>query len=87
LRCDELGLGNAAVAGLADKVDDLAAGKIDGATLQHRFGFVTGKEAYRPNGDSEPYIRDTDSVRVVIRHDPRSWRGYRVHTAYPVNER
>ena len=42
---------------------------------------------YRPNGDSDPYIRDTDSVRVVIRHDPRSWRGYRVHTAYPVNER
>jgi hypothetical protein len=69
-----------------DKVDDVAAGKIDGATLQHRFGFVTGKEAFRPNGDSEPYIRDTYSVRVVIRHTERSWRGYRVHTAFPVND-
>ena len=70
-----------------DRVDRVATGKKQDATLQERFDFVTGKEAYRPNGNSEPYIRDTDSVRVVIRHDPRSWRGYRVHTAYPVNER
>jgi hypothetical protein len=69
-----------------DKVDQVAAGKIEGATLQHRFGFVTGKEAFRPDGDSDPYIRDTYSVRVVIRHDTRSWRGYRVHTAFPVND-
>jgi hypothetical protein len=70
-----------------DRVDRVATGQKREAFLQERFDFVTGKEAYRPNGDSEPYIRDTDSVRVVIRHDPRSWRGYRVHTAYPVNER
>jgi hypothetical protein len=70
-----------------DEVDQVAAGKIRQARLQERFEFVTGKEAFRPNGDSEPYIRDTDSVRVVIRHDARSWRGYRVHTAFPVNDR
>jgi hypothetical protein len=70
-----------------DRVDRVATGQKREAFLQERFDFVTGKEAFRPNGDSEPYIRDTDSVRVVIRHDPRSWRGYRVHTAYPVNER
>jgi hypothetical protein len=69
-----------------DKVDQVAAGKLDYAKLQHRFGSVTGREAFRPNGDSEPYIRDTYSVRVVIRHDKRSWRGYRVHTAFPVND-
>ncbi|HEV7880189.1 RNase A-like domain-containing protein [Bradyrhizobium sp.] len=69
-----------------DEVDQVAAGKIEEAILQHRFGFVTGKEAYRPNGDSDPYIRPTYSVRVVIRHDTRSWRGYRVHTAFPVND-
>ena len=69
-----------------DEVDQVAAGKKRDATLQERFEFVTGKEAFRPNGDSEPYIRDTCSVRVVIRHDTRSWRGYRVHTAYPVND-
>jgi hypothetical protein len=70
-----------------DLLDQVAAGKVKQAKLEQRFDFVTGKEAFRPNGDSEPYIRDTDSVRVVIRHDPRSWRGYRVHTAYPVNDR
>jgi Bacterial CdiA-CT RNAse A domain len=69
-----------------DTVDQVAAGKLDDATLQHRFGFITGKEAYRPNGDSDPYIRDTYSVRVRIRHDTRLWRGYRVHTAFPVND-
>jgi len=70
-----------------DKVDGVAAGKKREAKLQERFDFVTGKEAFRPNGDSEPYIRATDSVRVVIRPDKSSWRGYRVHTAYPVNDR
>ena len=67
-------------------VDRVAAGKLKEAKLQERFGFVTGKEACRPNGDSDPYIRDTYSVRVIIRHDKRSWRGYRVQTAFPVND-
>jgi len=70
-----------------DEVDQVAAGKKRDATLQERFEFATGKEAFRPNGDSEPYIRTTDSVRVFIRPDKSSWRGYRVHTAYPVNDR
>jgi hypothetical protein len=70
-----------------DKVDGVAAGQKRETTLQERFEFVTGKEAFRPNGDSEPYIRDTNSVRVVIRPDKSSWRGYRVHTAYPVKDR
>jgi hypothetical protein len=69
-----------------DTVDQVAAGKLKDATLQERFGFVTGREAFRPNGDSDPYIRDTYSVRVVIKHDKRSWRGYRVRTAFPVND-
>jgi hypothetical protein len=69
-----------------DTVDEVAAGKLKEAKLQERFGFVTGKEAFRPNGDSDPYIRDTYSVRVIIRHDTRSWRGYRVRTAFPVND-
>jgi hypothetical protein len=69
-----------------DEVDKVAAGKINQAKLEGRFDFVTGKEAFRPNGDSDPYIRDTYGVRVIIRHDARSWRGYRVHTAFPVND-
>jgi hypothetical protein len=69
-----------------DAVDQVAAGKLKDAKLEERFGFVTGREAYRPNGDSDPYIRPTYSVRVFIRHDTRSWRGYRVRTAFPVND-
>jgi hypothetical protein len=48
---------------------------------------VTGKEAFRPNGDSDPYIRDSYGVRAVIVNDSRSPRGYTVRTAFPVNER
>jgi hypothetical protein len=58
-----------------DTVDQVAAGKLERATLQERFGFVTGREAYRSNGHSDPYIRPTYSVRVLIRHDRRAWRG------------
>ncbi|MGE0338996.1 MAG: RNase A-like domain-containing protein [Xanthobacteraceae bacterium] len=68
-----------------DTVDLVASGQLEGATLNHRFGYQTGKEAFRPNGDAEPYIRPTYGVIVIIRHDPRWERGYRVHTAYPTN--
>jgi hypothetical protein len=67
-------------------VDKVAEGELDEATLNKRFGYVTGKEAYRPTGDSKPYIRNTYGVLVVIRHDDRAERGFTVRTAYPVNE-
>ena len=54
--------------------------------MEKRFGYVTGKEAFRSNADADPYIRNTYGVRVVIRHDLRSERGYRVYTSFPVNE-
>lgn len=67
-------------------VDQVADGKMDNAFLKARFGFRTGREAFRPTIDSEPYLRDTFEVGINIRHDPRAARGYRVHTAYPRNE-
>jgi hypothetical protein len=70
-----------------DKVDQFLASTDAWATLERRIGSVTGKEAFRPNGDSDPYIRDTYGVRAVIIHDSRSPRGYTVRTAFPVNER
>jgi Bacterial CdiA-CT RNAse A domain len=51
------------------QVDALASGALDEAWLPERFGYQTGKEAFR------------------VRHDMRSDKGYRVHTAYPVNEK
>jgi hypothetical protein len=70
-----------------DKVDQVAAGAKGRDLLERRIGSVTGKEAFRPDGDSDPYIRDTYGVRAVIVHDRRSPRGYTVRTAFPVNER
>ena len=70
-----------------DKVDQVATGMEKKLTLESRIGSVTGYEAFRPNGDSDPYIRDTYGVRAVIVHDSRSPRGYTVRTAFPVNQR
>jgi hypothetical protein len=68
-------------------VDIVAAGDMPEAILDTRFGYVTGKEAYRPDADAAPYIRDTYAVRVVIRHDARSTNGFKVLTAFPINEK
>ena len=68
-----------------DKVDQVATGMEKKLTLESRIGSVTGYEAFRPNGDSDPYIRDTYGVRAVIINDSRSPRGYTVRTAFPVN--
>jgi hypothetical protein len=70
----------------SDKVDQVANGTKNLAKLERSFEFVTGKEAFRPNGDSDPYIRDTYGVRVIIKNDSRSSRGYSVRTAFPVND-
>jgi hypothetical protein len=67
-------------------VDQVADGKLNRAFLNTRFGYPTGREAFRPSIDSEPYLRDTYEVGVEIRRDPRIGRGYRVHTAYPMNQ-
>ncbi len=58
----------------------------DEAFLKERFGYRTGREAFRSNIDSEPYLRGTYEVGVLIRHDPGLARGYRVHTGYPMNQ-
>jgi hypothetical protein len=67
-------------------VDLGASGQQDIASIDKRFGYVTCKEAYRPDADSDPYMRDTYAVRVVIRRDRSAERGYRVYTAFPINQ-
>lgn len=68
-----------------DLVDLVASGKEKAYKLDRIFGHVTGKEAFRNRGDSEPYVRPTYAVRVVVHHDPNSERGYRLRTAFPFN--
>jgi len=71
----------------ASTVDLVATGALDEAWLPLRFGYPTGREAFRPDAYAEPYVRTTYDVGVFIEHDPRSERGYTVITAYPRNER
>jgi HK97 family phage portal protein len=58
---------------------------------QDRVGFITsyfssptGKEAFLPRFHAQPYMRDTYGVSVVIVRDPRSPRGFRVQSAFPI---
>ena len=67
-------------------VDLVATGKLDEEFITARFGYVTGREAFRPSPDADPYMRNTYSVGVFIRHDPGANRGYRVFSAYPRND-
>lgn len=54
--------------------------------LTYRFGFETGREAYREPPDSEIIrMRKTYSVGVRIEHDPKSELGYHIITAFPRN--
>lgn len=67
-------------------VDEVASGNQDKGFLTSRFGHITGREAYRPNPDADPVLRNTYGVGVGIVHDARTSRGYRVYTAYPRND-
>ena len=69
-----------------DKVDAVANGAARDAWLERRFGYPTGREAFRANADAEPYMRPTYNAGAYIVHDPASARGFRVHTAYPTND-
>ncbi len=68
-----------------DMVDRVAKGLQERAFVHASFGSVTGKEAHLSRIHSQPYIRSTFGVGVVIIHDPQSPRGFRVQSAYPRN--
>lgn len=68
-------------------VDLVAQGKEPERTIDQRFGSVTGKEAVWTDPQGGPYMRKTFAVRVIIVHDPRFPEGYRLKTAFPINDR
>jgi hypothetical protein len=69
-----------------NQVEAVATGPSIEAFITYRFGYKTGREAFREDADAAPYLRDTYEVGVLIRHDPRAARGYSVITAFPKNE-
>jgi hypothetical protein len=68
-----------------DVVDRVAKGLQERAFVHASFGSVTGQEAHLSRIHSQPYIRSTFGVGVVIVRDPRSSRGFRIQSAYPRN--
>jgi hypothetical protein len=66
-------------------VDRVAEGKSSRAALDALFVWETGREAFITAGQTEPRIRETYGVRVVIVSYRQIARGYRVHTAFPRN--
>ncbi len=76
---------NATVAKNQDTVEMVATGALLGAQFDADFPSPTGYEAYARTERSQPYIRETYGVHVVIVHDRNSANGYRVFTAFPVN--
>lgn len=76
---------NATIAKNQNAVDLVARGVSSGAQFDWYFPSPTGYEAYAATERSQPKIRATYGVHVVIVRDADSARGYRVHTAFPIN--
>ena len=66
-------------------VDRVARGELDDAFITAEFGSRTGREAFRPAENSEPYLRDTNGVGVFLVHDPEESSGFTIISAYPRN--
>jgi hypothetical protein len=66
-------------------VDRVVERKASRAALDALFGWETGREAFVTGGQTEPQVRETYGVRVVIVAYRQIPRGYRVHTAFPQN--
>ena len=75
---------NATIAQNLGKIELVTSGRSPREELVGRFDSVTGYEAYARTERSQPYIRDTDGVMVVIIPDRRAEKGYRVDSAFPV---
>src|ERR1043165_4830818 len=76
---------NATVASNPAQVDLVTSGRASRERLNASFDAPTGYEAYAKTERSQPYIRDTYDVRVIIVPDGRAEKGFRVDTAYPGN--
>jgi hypothetical protein len=76
---------NATLAQNPLKVERITSGLSAKEELEGRFDSITGYEAYARTERSQPYIRDTNGVLVLIVPDGRTSKGYRVDTAFPVN--
>jgi hypothetical protein len=74
---------NSTIARNPDKVDKVVNGLSGKEDLDAVFGSPTGSEAYAATERSQPYIRKTYGVRVVIVPDRRSEKGTGLRPHFP----
>ena len=81
---------NSTLAQNQDKVDAFVEGRFPSVLpfmfLFGQFDSATGYEAYARNPRSQPIMRDTSGVTILIRRTNRADKGYYVETAWPMNE-
>ncbi|WP_442754701.1 RNase A-like domain-containing protein [Methylocystis sp. JAN1] len=80
---------NSTIAANRAIIEQLVSGALgEGKTIRidRFFNSITGKEAFAPSPRGEPEILATRWVAVVLRHDRRSPRGFKLITAFPFNE-
>jgi hypothetical protein len=75
---------NSTISENQDKIDQAIRDGEPFVLISKSFKSPTGYEAYLARANAEPVIRNTFGVEALIRPDPGSARGWRVHTAYPV---
>jgi hypothetical protein len=75
---------NSTISENQDKIDQAMRDGEPFVLISKSFKSPTGYEAYLARANAEPVIHNTFGVEALIRPDPRSARGWRVHTAYPV---
>jgi hypothetical protein len=76
---------NATLSKNAAVVDRIARGELGGAAIKAWFDAPTGYESFAPRKAAQLAIRATSGVRVILRHDARSSRGFSIVTAFPIS--
>jgi hypothetical protein len=68
-------------------VGQVAHGTLPVKRVDAQFDSITGYEAYAPTERSQPSMRETFGVGVVIVHDPGSEKRFRILSAFPINRK
>ena len=76
---------NATLAQNQRVVDLVARGELGGASIKAWFDAPTGYESFAPSRKAQLAIRATSGVRVIVRHDETSDRGFSIVTAFPIS--
>ncbi|MCE1238010.1 MAG: hypothetical protein LWW93_16800 [Hyphomicrobiales bacterium] len=76
---------NATLKANVDMVLAVGSGVVPYKPVYLELGTKTGREAIASLAQGTVHYRETSGVAVVLIHDPGRLRGFRIHTAYPMN--